>query len=418
VVTFPAAGPENSAEVGRREGSGADPVPAGGGSFTSTQRGPGPAPAPYLESESPTPELKVTGVTGRVQCKRLGCGSVWCGCGCGMQKALALRDSLKVELESFASPYFITLTLNPDRFPAEERERKFLVGPPQKYVVSGPELALAWVQEQGCISEFVRSLRRRGSLSDHRYFACLEFQENGWPHWHLVFDAEFVPFDEIVEAWTAAGWSGRAGLTRWGPRPKFEGKGSKPAFGGVRFRVRGKGELGRLCHYLTKYLTKIPDLASLEWVRQRSSVRRWSTSRDFWRTAPPPREPRKVTEFSKLRGKYYDRNEEWVEDDEFLRKIKKSSKTIGQRLQSCGSCSVVLEEVTCERADAPGVPFTKWQWVGMIKAPVWNDPHEASSTFNGRGYVDVDRTSFVVDHVDSASLLRILAGALDPAEAP
>jgi hypothetical protein len=322
-----------------------------------------------------------------------------------MFKALQLRDALKVELESFASPFFTTLTINQDRF-------------------SSPEEALEWIQTNGTISEFVRSVRRRGHLLDGRYFVCLEFQENGWPHWHLVFDAARIPFDDLVDAWTGAGWAGRKGVERWGPRPRYQGKGQKPAFGGVRFRQQGRSELGAICHYLTKYLTKIPDLITLQWVRDRTSVRRWSTSRDFWRHARPPRGGQKVTEFSKLRDKYFDPDENWEEDDEFLRKIGRSKKTIGERLDSCGSCSVVLEEVRIDRVvDGSPAPYTSWRYVGMIKAPVWEDPHleareggQAVSTF--KRFVHVERTSFVVDDPHEVGLLRYLAGQIPVEEVP
>lgn len=331
--------------------------------------------------------------------KRLGCGSVWCGCGCGMAKGLALRDALKVELESFTSPYFITTTIDPDLFP------------------EGPESALRWVQEGGVISEFVRSLRRRGHLLDGRYVSVMEFQENGWPHWHLIFDAEFVPFDEIAVAWAQAGWSGRAGVQRWGKRPEFK-IGQRPVFGSVSFRKRGRESLGAICHYLTKYVTKMPVEGWPEWVlRSRRQLRRWSTSRDFWRVSAPPRPTAKlVTEFSKLREKYFDASEEWAEDDDFLRKIGKSKRTIGERLIECGEGSVVLEEVNVIESGASG-PVPKWRWVGMVKAPVWRDPHLGdASTF--KVLESADRTSFVVADPHGVGLVKLLCGLIDAPDVP
>jgi hypothetical protein len=372
------------------------PVPAAGGSLGSTQRGPGPAPAPYLESESPTPEPLVK-VTGRVMCKRLGCGTVWCSCGCGMAKGLRLRDCLRAELESFRSPYFVTLTINRELFPG------------------GPEDAFTWVRDHGSISEFVRDLRRAGHLLDNRYVAVLEFQEDEWPHWHLIFDAEFVPFDVICDAWTRAGWAGRPGKLRWGDRPKYEGKGQKPAFGGVRFRVKGRESLGAVCHYLTKYVTKFPDGGWPQWVLRLRSVRRWSTSRDFWRTSSPPRDPQKVTEWSKLRNKYFDPSEEWEEDEEFLVKIGKSKKTIGERLAGCGSGSVVLEEVELPPGE-DGQPQTRWRFMGMVKADVWRDPSLGDrSTF--KKLEECSPTHFVLSDPHGVSILRILLGLVEPWDA-
>ena len=352
----------------------------------SAGAGPGGSPL-YLESERTTPEQEFK-PTGRMKCKRLGCGCVWCPNGCGMALGLTLRDALKAELETFQSPYFVTCTINQDLF-------------------SGPEDALRWVQTGGVVSEFVRVLRRAGVLLDKRYASFMEFQENGWPHWHLIFDAQFVPFDLLCEAWAAAGWSGKAGRERWGERPKFEGKGQKPVFGGVCFRMKGRQSLGGLCHYVTMYVTQMPENGWPAWLeKSHGQLRRWSTSRDFWRHTPSPRSAVKVTEWSKLRGKYFDPDEEWVEDDEFLRKIGKTSRSIGQRIESCGTASVVLEEVEVP-PDVPGEKWVlKWRWVGMISADVWRDPEQEAPTFKrlddvGRGYFDVSDP----DHV---RLLRSL----------
>jgi hypothetical protein len=315
-----------------------------------------------------------------------------------MAKGLALRDALRRELESFQSPYFVTLTVNRDLFP------------------DGPEGAMTWVSENGAISEFVRLLRRGGHLLDVRYVSVLEFQmENGegWPHWHLIFDAEFVPFDLICEAWAAAGWAGRAGLTRWGFRPPFEGKGQKPVFGGVRFRIKGKGELGKICHYLTKYVTQMPREGWPVWVLKTvKQLRRWSTSRDFWRVSAPPRAASAVTEWSKLRGKFYDPDEEWHEDGEWLVKIGKIKRSIGERVDSCGDGSVVLEEVIVSPADgSPDV--LKWRWVGMVKADVWRDPDLDDPTF--KLLDDLGYRWFVVSDPEGVRLLRSLVGDKDPA---
>ena len=355
---------------------------------------PGAESPPYLKLEPSTSEDVVT-PTGRLMCKRLGCGSVWCGCGCGMHKGLLLRDALKRELESFQSPFFVTCTVDPEMFP------------------EGPEGALKWVQEGGVLSEFVRSLRRGGHLLDTRYVWVLEFQEDsGFPHWHLIFDALRVPFSELCESWAAAGWAGKRGRERWGPRPRYEGKGQRPVFGSVQFRVKGREELGRLCHYLTKYVTKMPVAGWPEWITKTTrQLRRWSTSRDFWRSGPPPHAPKKVTEWSKLRGKYFDKDEVWEEDDEFLRRIGKREKTsIGDRLESCGKGSVVLEEVRVVPVDATPERVA-WRYVGMIAEPVWMDPEEESPTF--KLLDEVSPTSFVVNDKRGRDLLYALAGRED-----
>jgi hypothetical protein len=185
-------------------------------------------------------------------------------------------------------------------------------------------------------------------------------------------------------------------------------------FGSVKFRVRGRGELGRLVHYLTKYVTKVPAGGWPEWVLSTTrQLRRWSTSRNFWRIAPPPRAGGvKVTPFSKLKQKYFDPDDEWIADDEFLVMIGKAPKrSIRHRLESCGSCSVVLEEVEI-KGDATNnfAPRLKWQWVGMIAAPVWRDPAEKEPVF--KGLDELGSRFFVVADPHSGDLLRHLAGKL------
>jgi hypothetical protein len=142
-------------------------------------------------------------------------------------------------------------------------------------------------------------------------------------------------------------------------------------------------------------------------------LRRWSTSRDFWRTAKPPRDlGNKVTQFSKLRGKYFDPDEEWVADDEFLVMIGKAQKrSIRHRLESCGSGSVVLEEVVVAGDEGTAFkPRLKWQWVGMISAPVWDDPQLSEPVF--KVLDECGSRFFVVADRHSGDLLRHLAGKL------
>jgi hypothetical protein len=240
----------------------------------------------------------------------------------------------------------------------------------------------------------------------------MEFQENGWAHWHLIFDAAFVHFDVLCDAWAKAGWGGRAGVERWGVRPKYVGKGQKPVFGSVNFQLRGRESLGAMCHYLTKYVTKMPAGGWPGWLgRFNGQLRRWSTSRNFWRNTPAPRAASKVTEWSKLRGKYFDPAEEWDENDELLRKYKKTRKTISERIEGCGDSSVVLEEVVVPAAQAGQLATVRWRFLGMIKEPIWNDPREKTPTF--RVLDDVDKSSFVVADAHGVALLRSLVGAQD-----
>jgi hypothetical protein len=114
-----------------------------------------------------------------------------------------------------------------------------------------------------------------------------------------------------------------------------------------------------------------------------------------------------VTEFSRLRDKYFDADEEWVEDDAFLRKIGRTRQSIGHRCEGCGEKSVVLEEVAVQDASARGGVVWRWRFVGLIAGSVWRDPDLPEPTF--RRLDERDRTSFVVLDADGGALLRSLA---------
>lgn len=373
------------------------------------------APRPYLEKEVSTWEREKEGsewVSGRVQLKKCGCGSVWCGEGCGSSKGLAVRDRLVTELHGMKCPYQIVVTVNRDLFPA------------------GPESAYQWVQQVHALSEFIKRLRRGGWLRDGRYFAVLEFQmkkdREGWPHWHVVVDSTFIPFFEIADAWAAAGWGGSKGKARWGVRPETRiGEGVKPTFGGVRFTL--KGSVRGIVRYLTGYLVKQPAEGLPEWVMDTTlQLRRWRSSQNFWQLTAE--EKKRGVSFSDLRAKYAGGDDEWsdVEAPELERKERsRQSCRLRHRLSSCGEKTSVLVETTTkvkvEKTTvlggfvlSPGDTYTRsrWRFVGCIPSAVWKEPTEAGC--GGRSIWsrpdDVKKNGFVVSSAEDLRFLSMLLG--------
>lgn len=145
---------------------------------------------------------------------------------------------------------------------------------------SGPEEALAYVREKRCISRLCRDLRKAGLIGEH-YFFVLEFTQAGWPHWHLLVEATYVPFDVVCTIWNRF-------------RPVWCGPvvDDRPGFGAVRFSA----PIFRSAHhagcYVTKYLIKTPRHGLPAWVLDTDKiVHRYSVSRGFWGRVNPVRGP-------------------------------------------------------------------------------------------------------------------------------
>jgi hypothetical protein len=315
-----------------------------------------------------------------------------------MRRGLTVRDRLDTELCHFACPYQVVLTVDRELFP------------------DGPESAYRWVQETHAISEFVKGLRRLGWLAEGRYFSVLEFQMKkdraGWPHWHVVFDTSFIPFFDLAEAWAKAGWGGSAGKARWGERPVTRiDKNSRPVFGRVWFVM--KGERKGLVRYLTQYLVKQPKEGLPEWALDtRLQLRRWSTSRGFWRIAAAlDQKPVPESDFASLRERYVDDDDEWGDAGGMLEKVLKirSRPTLRHRLSECGKKSVVLVQTATDLPD--GWFRWRWRYVGNVPSPVWSSPEEQKGC---RGTplwerpVDVKRSSFCVSSPADVAFLSSL----------
>lgn len=83
----------------------------------------------------------------------------------GAQKKLSQLEAQG--LPSFRDWRFVTLTVDPKKF-------------------SGPQGAYEYINER--FRYFMRDLREELGVSNLPFLRKLEFQKNGWPHWHLVLD--------------------------------------------------------------------------------------------------------------------------------------------------------------------------------------------------------------------------------------
>lgn len=167
------------------------------------------------------------------------------------------------ELRKFTAVYGLTLTVDGKLFP------------------DGPDQAYSYVMDERCISRLVRELKRRGYLHTGRYFWVVEWQEETQQaHWHLLLDASFVPYGEVVELWSR-------NRPEWAPKIERitaeNYKGHAPAFGSVRYSFSGNAE--KAGFYASKYLTKYPVAGYPEWVMQHvGRVPKYGHSNKFFPT--------------------------------------------------------------------------------------------------------------------------------------
>jgi len=241
----------------------------------------------------------------------------------------ALRRRVRAALEQWSALQMWTLTIDPMLF-------------------DGPAEAWEYLRSNRCISRWVRELRRKGCLETGRYFCVVEFHKSGWPHFHILVESDYVPFDAARAAWDRF-------RPKWAPKQERTGKGERPAFGGVRFS-KGKREFATFAHavnYATKYVIKTPDHGWPDWVKQsRGNVVRYSASRGLLRTKETaqswPEEETTIEDDALAHvSEYFERvngqPEESTEETE--------RRTVADRLEACGVQAIVCAVHEVVRAD-------------------------------------------------------------------
>lgn len=225
-----------------------------GGSGVAGSSGPRSAAAHYLESTSKHCD---TGSRERFEAVACGCRNWFCP-DCCVGKGLRLRERLVAILETFTNVMMWTFTLDPTLF-------------------SGPEQAFDYVRAKRCISNVMRRLRERGFLHSGRYFVVIEWQDNGMPHWHLLCDSSYVPFELVCSLWN-----------RFRPSSAGPVQGERPGFGAVRFSAPTFNSKRHAANYACAYLIQHPQNGYPEWIMPRNDIHRYSTSRGFWGTKEEP----------------------------------------------------------------------------------------------------------------------------------
>lgn len=178
------------------------------------------------------------------------CKSWFCS-ECAKWMGFAMRRKLVEVLKGWKSILLVTLTVDPTLFDSSEA-------------------AYRWVRERFGISVLMRTLKRYGFITG-RYVWFLEFQKNGWPHWHIIVESKFIPGAFLAEQWGKL-------------RPKgIELVPGRPLFGKVDIQSRKFKGPEHAANYGTKYLIKEPEYGWPEWVMDFAGrLSRYGVSRGFW----------------------------------------------------------------------------------------------------------------------------------------
>jgi len=191
---------------------------------------------------------------------------------CSQVQGPKLRAKLIDRLLLWRRPFMLTFTIDRDLF--ESAEQAFL-----------------WVTQRRAISRVMKAIKPHLHRAD--WFCIVEFQvDGGWPHWHVLVDADHVPIHEVRKAWRRCVPKDRRHLIR----PSID------SMGIVRYsKPEGFANARHAGLYASKYLVKYPEDGFPDWVMQaRYRIRRYTTSRGFWgvlthRATPnPDAEPRTV----------------------------------------------------------------------------------------------------------------------------
>lgn len=177
-----------------------------------------------------------------------------------------------------------------------------------------PEHCYRWLMESRVIAQYVRSLKRAGVIHSEHYFAVLEFHKSGWPHWHILVDANEIKKELLQKYWDKY-------------RPKNAGpvEPGRPGLGWVAYSPppEGPSATEKAAWYACKYLTKVPENGFPEWAKNYvGELRLFKASRGFW---------------TELGGRK--KREKWVKSESSVQRKQKA--TARERMESCGTKAIV-----------------------------------------------------------------------------
>jgi hypothetical protein len=196
---------------------------------------------------------------------------------CAPMLGKGLRRRLAERLKRFGKVFGITLTIDGSLF-------------------ASPEEAWHYVMDKRVLSLFVKKLHKSGFLISRDYFWVVEWQEETQQaHWHLLLDAEFIPFGAIVEVWSGFRPKSAPALPQRVTADNYLEL-DRPAFGSVRFTLTKGATPWRAAGYATKYLIKVPEYGFPDWVLDYvGRIPRYGHSRGFFAdgsTAAKSEQPR------------------------------------------------------------------------------------------------------------------------------
>ena len=144
--------------------------------------------------------------TNKICYRRVNCGS-WSCSYCGPRKAKRAKRAIRDVAEKLGLRYFLTLTIDPSKLGEGEDATKHL---------------------QMTFDKFRTYLRRKFGEAPV-YIRVVEFTQKGMPHYHILTDRY------IEQQWISRTWN---------------------QLGGARVVWIVRARIGKVAHYLAKYLTK------------------------------------------------------------------------------------------------------------------------------------------------------------------
>ncbi len=188
--------------------------------------------------------------------KKCRCKSQFCK-DCSLSHCVGWRERLRPALRSWRSVMMLTLTVN-------------------RVDWDNPEDAWRDVGKNRKISELMRALKYHGAVRHRGYTCTLELHKDGWPHWHLLVESNYVCHDLLKRLW---GW------------------------GHVHYSKQEFESIEHAINYATKYIVKTSEADDDEfwfpdWVLdlKDSNFRRFSTSRGLCKPLRKPAKKNKTGE--------------------------------------------------------------------------------------------------------------------------
>lgn len=187
------------------------------------------------------------------------CRSRFCP-DCSTSQGIALRLRVQQATAKWKAVQMWTLTVDPELFDND------------------PQACFDHVRERKSIAEWVKALRKAGHLIDKHYFCVIEWQKNGFPHWHILLQAKKIPHEYASQMWDRN-------------RPKHlepperctDGK-TRPGFGWILYSGTRAGQsVAHAVNYATKYCIKFPEDGFPDWVLDyEHRIDRYQVSQGFW----------------------------------------------------------------------------------------------------------------------------------------